>query len=360
MMRAALCTHGPRLAPAPPRAARHRHHHAAPPRGVVRPLASSAVDEPRTHSSPPLPSEEDSARGNGDVADDAADGRGDDAAGDAEAETVRAPPGCRIYFAYGSNVNTKTMTGVRGIRPSAAYPAVLPDYKLVFTVPGLPYVEPGFASVTRVGPGDDRDAAGSKYEREVHGVAYTVTEDEWAYIMRTETSYLAREVTLTRCADGAAVAATTLVYPDVDVGSELLPSERYLGLLREGAVEWNLDEGWRRYQNETLAPYDPSAGSRAMGGAVAAASFVPLATLAVPLGVAVAAQNAGFGGEGRAAENGAGDGAGDGRPSLERLAEEAATQGFKALAGFTWGVHNALWAPVFGSGANNDDVPRGE
>jgi hypothetical protein len=46
------------------------------------------------------------------------------------------------------------------------------------------------------------------------------------------------------------VVATTLVYPDVNVGPELQPSARYLGLLREGAVEWNLEAGWRRYLNE--------------------------------------------------------------------------------------------------------------
>ena len=38
---------------------------------------------------------------------------------------------------------------------------------------------------------------------------------------------------------------------------------------------------------------------------------------------------------------------------MESVVEEAVIQGFKAVTGFTWGVHNALWAPVFGSGANN-------
>jgi hypothetical protein len=143
-----------------------------------------------------------------------------------DATIIRATPGSRIYFAYGSNVNTKTMTGVRGINPSAAYPTVLPNYKLSFNVPGLPYVEPGFASVKRVdgvsGSTDrdtDTDTAAadaddddlSKYGREVHGVAYVVTDEEWRYILRTETSYLEEEVILARCSDGAAVAATTLV-----------------------------------------------------------------------------------------------------------------------------------------------------
>jgi len=92
---------------------------------------------------------------------------------------IRAPPGSHIYFAFGSNVNTKTFSGVRGIQPSAAYPAVLPGYRLVFNVPGLPYFEPAFASVKRLIPGDvpaassspnDRSDDLSRYERQVHGM----------------------------------------------------------------------------------------------------------------------------------------------------------------------------------------------
>ena len=73
-------------------------------------------------------------------------------------EPIRAPPGSRVYFAYGSNVNTKTMKGTRGITPSAAYPAVLPGYELVFNVPGLPFIEPAFASVRHVVTGKTDDA----------------------------------------------------------------------------------------------------------------------------------------------------------------------------------------------------------
>ena len=40
----------------------------------------------------------------------------------------------------------------------------------------------------------------------------------------------------------------------LDIGAELQPSARYLGLLREGAVEWNLEKGWMRYLTE-VGPY---------------------------------------------------------------------------------------------------------
>jgi len=84
------------------------------------------------------------------------------------------------------------MSGVRGLRPSASYPCVLYNFRLVFNVPGLPYIEPAFASVKRLsndssssggsststsstststsGGGSDYDDL-SRYDREVHGRA---------------------------------------------------------------------------------------------------------------------------------------------------------------------------------------------
>ena len=178
-------------------------------------------------------------------------------------EPIRAPPGSRVYFAYGSNVNTKTMKGTRGITPSAAYPAVLPGYELVFNVPGLPFIEPAFASVRRVvtGKTDDAPSRFARFATETHGVAYVVTDEQWRTILRTETSYVREDVTLERFlpastrVDGDAppatpqkIFATTLVFADADVGGvALLPSARYLGLLREGADEWGLDPLFSAY-----------------------------------------------------------------------------------------------------------------
>ena len=58
---------------------------------------------------------------------------------------------------------------------------MLSGYKLVFNVPGLPYVEPGFASVRAVvsessdTPGGREE--GNRFDREVHGVAYELTAE---------------------------------------------------------------------------------------------------------------------------------------------------------------------------------------
>jgi hypothetical protein len=276
-------------------------------------------------------------------------------------------------------VNTKTMKGTRGITPSAAYPAVLPGYELVFNVPGLPFIEPAFASVRRVvtGKTDDAPSRFARFATETHGVAYVVTDEQWRTILRTETSYVREDVTLERFlpastrVDGDAppatpqkIFATTLVFADADVGGvALLPSARYLGLLREGADEWGLDPSWREYLRAAVQAYDPGiSATRTLGAAVAAASFAPLAAVAAPASAAAAARGAfetllePSGGTSGGVPGRSGTPDGDDDPELvERVAEAAFAAGFRAFAETTWGVHNAFWAPAFGSGANNDD-----
>jgi hypothetical protein len=267
------------------------------------------------------------------------------------------------------------MNGTRGIKPSAAYPAILPGYKLVFNVPGLPFIEPAFASVRRVVGAEkgiarhETETEFARFETETHGVAYVVTDEQWRYLLRTETSYVCEDVTCVRFVhddddddddddndDDASratekkkirIAATTLVFPDVDVGGvQLLPSARYLNVLREGAMEWNLDQTWRRYLAKALKSYDPEiSASRTLGAAVAAVSLAPIAAFSAPVSAAVAAKSAfdKMNGEETA--------------TADDVVEAALGGGFRAFSQVAWGVHNALWAPVFGSGANNDRRP---
>ena len=294
-------------------------------------------------------------------------------------EPIRAPPGSRVYFAYGSNVNTKTMKGTRGITPSAAYPAVLPGYELVFNVPGLPFIEPAFASVRRVvtGKTDDAPSRFARFATETHGVAYVVTDEQWRTILRTETSYVREDVTLERFFPATAegeiragpsgkthpegapqkIFATTLVFADADVGGvALLPSARYLGLIREGADEWKLDKNWREYLRVAVQAYDPEISvTRSLGAAVAAASFAPIALVAAPKSAAAAARGAFEKLLETSSDENAARSAANGDDSVaEQVAEAAFAAGFRAFAETTWGVHNAFWAPAFGSGANNE------
>ncbi|KAJ6093342.1 hypothetical protein N7486_008631 [Penicillium sp. IBT 16267x] len=50
-----------------------------------------------------------------------------------------------LYLAYGSNLAAKTFLGMRGIRPISKIRVLVPDLRLTFDLPGVPYAEPCFA-----------------------------------------------------------------------------------------------------------------------------------------------------------------------------------------------------------------------
>ena len=59
-----------------------------------------------------------------------------------------------LYLAYGSNLCHKTFQGRRGIRPLAQVNVVVPELKLTFDLPGIPYSEPCFANTARRDPSE--------------------------------------------------------------------------------------------------------------------------------------------------------------------------------------------------------------
>lgn len=54
-----------------------------------------------------------------------------------------------LYLAYGSNMASSTFLGQRGIKPLSQIPVLVPELRLTFDLPGIPYAEPCFAA-TRV------------------------------------------------------------------------------------------------------------------------------------------------------------------------------------------------------------------
>lgn len=50
-----------------------------------------------------------------------------------------------LYLAYGSNLSSKTFLGVRGIKPLSQIAVLVPELRLTFDLPGIPYAEPCFA-----------------------------------------------------------------------------------------------------------------------------------------------------------------------------------------------------------------------
>jgi len=64
----------------------------------------------------------------------------------ASALPAAVAPKTVLYLAYGSNLCAQTFRGQRGIRPLSQINVSAPSLRLVFDLPGLPYVEPCFAN----------------------------------------------------------------------------------------------------------------------------------------------------------------------------------------------------------------------
>ena len=153
------------------------------------------------------------------------------------------------YFAYGSNVGSKTFSTRRNIQPKRVQNGKILDYQLSFNVPGVPFLEPAFASVTR------------QKGEETHGVCYTITKDEFRYLLQTEGSYDVVDVDVfvygERDIEGVLMKAKTLTHRDVAARRDLQPSKRYRDLIVEGAKERGLEKSWIEFL-EKMPYFDPN------------------------------------------------------------------------------------------------------
>ncbi|KAK1833746.1 hypothetical protein QBC39DRAFT_253796 [Podospora conica] len=133
----------------------------------------------------------------------------------AVADLQNAPPtpATVLYLAYGSNLCAETFLGRRGIRPLSQVNVSAPSLRLIFDLPGLPYLEPCFANTApRKLPGNPpklppgipdvpdvppfhppprnafkRNAAGDPvWTGPLIGVVYEVTREDFAKIIATE------------------------------------------------------------------------------------------------------------------------------------------------------------------------------
>jgi gamma-glutamylcyclotransferase len=139
------------------------------------------------------------------------------------------------YFAFGSNLAKSVREGRRGLRPVAAAPGFVRDWRLAFNVPGLIPLEPAFASMV--------PAKGE----ECHGAIFTLTAQDWGRLCLSEgvpTAYAVCEVPV-NLYDGSAVQAWTLSPGLLRSPVDLPPSERYVSLLRTGAQEQGLTSAWQ-------------------------------------------------------------------------------------------------------------------
>ncbi len=136
------------------------------------------------------------------------------------------------YFAYGSNMQSATLRGRRGIEYRRALPARLDGWRLVLDKPPLIPIGGSFANVI-----PDANAA-------VHGVLFEMTDEDMEHLDLTEGvlvgNYERVPVTVWPLSppDAEAIVAFTLTSERRD--PERLPTHRYMRLLIEGAEEHGL------------------------------------------------------------------------------------------------------------------------
>ncbi|KAA8895462.1 hypothetical protein FN846DRAFT_969630 [Sphaerosporella brunnea] len=195
------------------------------------------------------------------------------------------PPQHIWYFAYGSNLSSSTLTDSRGITPLTSARVSLPGWTLAFTIPGLPYREPVFASIT---PRPNSDNKTNTCIPDVTGVAYLLTAAQYTRLVASE--------------GGGAVYASIPVAA-VPVGAEdarrlggegvvvwtlttgLLarkcgrPSARYMDIIEDGAAESGLPVEYRGYLAEVGRYEGPRGLRRRLGAALFLAVWVPVMSI---------------------------------------------------------------------------------
>lgn len=162
-----------------------------------------------------------------------------------------------LYLAYGSNLAASTFRGRRGVRPLRAVNVVVPQLRLTFDLPGIPYMEPCFANTAPRDPdtvaaaasdednsdGYDEPAAGDtpvppsatfdhdveklsllrhddrpeyhkdRWHKGLVGVVYEVTPSDYAHIISTEGGGTAYRDVLVTCFPLPSGADTVPTHP---------------------------------------------------------------------------------------------------------------------------------------------------
>lgn len=137
------------------------------------------------------------------------------------------------YFAYGSNLQSATLRGRRGVEVRRAVPVRADGWQLVFDKPRLF----GEGSVANIVPDDASHVLGVAFEIPVHDHAHVEMTEGVAigHYLRVELSV----APLAACDDPPCVA---LSLSSDKRDAALRPSTRYMGLVIEGALEHGLPD----------------------------------------------------------------------------------------------------------------------
>jgi hypothetical protein len=224
-----------------------------------------------------------------------------------------------LYLAYGSNLCYETFQGRRGIKPLAQLNVVVPELRMTFDLPGVPYSEPCFANSARrdtnvAGQHTKEKQLGSEYHKDrwkkgMVGVVYEVTPSDYAHIIATEGGGSAYQDILVTCYPVSsedevplepkvgAFKSHTLFAPPVLPPTPGQPtngrfqrpdpsyaqaSARYLKLITDGAEEHNIPKEYKDYLY-SLRPYTITTQGQRLGQFVLTAFWTPFILLVFAL-----------------------------------------------------------------------------
>ena len=139
------------------------------------------------------------------------------------------------YFAYGSNMQSATLRGRRGIAYTRARAARVRGWRLVFDKPALLSIEQGFGNIV------PEDGA------EVLGVLFEVSEDDLAHVEMTEGVLIGNYAAVDVEACPLDAPHERLIARSLSShrrGDGLQPSLRYMALVIEGAIEHGLPDDY--------------------------------------------------------------------------------------------------------------------
>lgn len=95
-----------------------------------------------------------------------------------------------LYLAYGSNLSVETFRGRRGIRPLSQVNVYVPELRLTFDLPGVPYIEPCFAGTqfrtTSTANKDEGEEEKGGYSVEYADITTSSTDIEKAPLLQDQ------------------------------------------------------------------------------------------------------------------------------------------------------------------------------
>ncbi|KAL4783357.1 hypothetical protein BJX76DRAFT_348666 [Aspergillus varians] len=149
----------------------------------------------------------------------------------------------------------------RGIAPLKTEPVVLPSYILCFDIFGIPYAEPAFASIAPIR--DEHNDPQRESIPPVHGVAYLLTPDDYRRLVLSEGAGVGYDEIMVDAGvlDSAGVVQSEILVHTLKAKYPWRPnraaSARYMGLILEGAQEFNLPETYQTFL-KSLPVYRPA------------------------------------------------------------------------------------------------------